>query len=652
MPTPRGPLAQHSMLLLGCVLGAFSVLMPGPALAQPSGVDEAQAAAAPPVPAAAALDKVQGGLPPHPVLPEAPAEAPPPAPALATPGASPGPPPAAETGPSPLQLPDAGQISTTTLGPSAPGGPPGESVPPAAAAAPVPPMPVSIDHPQVIDTARLAGGQQSVTLFGVVGLPGEAAQGLQGFLASSGNRVTCQAQTAADFVCLLPDGTDVAEAALINGAARARDDAPVAYREQEAAAQAARRGLWSNLPPPPVVLKHPLVQDTATLVAERQTYVLDGLQGLGAPYVGQLQGYIAANGDTLTCNPQPLAGTYICVLNDGTDIAKVALVNGAALVSGDAPDTYRLQQREALLNQRGYWLHPAPEVVVAATAVIAQPSACCVFVTGDEGVDGIAYVGGVPTALIEGETEFLVFAGDDVGWGYYDHGHRWHGAPDRYRGHLEHFHPGGHGLRGYDHGMEHGAEGMHHPGDMHPTTLAGGPGHAGGMGPGGHTGGMAGGIGPGGHTGGMAGGMGPGGHTGGMAGGIGPGGHTGGMAGGMGPGGHTGGMAGGIGPGGHTGGMAGGIGPGGHTGGMGPGMGPGGHTGGMAGGIGPGGHTGGMAGGMGAGGHTGGMGQGGGFVHPGPSAGGFHPAAPPTSGGGHSGGGGGGGGSSSNSKHH
>ena len=489
MQTPRGTLVQHGVVWWVCMAGACCLLPPGPARAQPSGVEEAPAAVAPPVAAkppapapasataagalagpAAALDKLQAGLPAPPVLPSGLPTGVEPASTQTTE------PPA---GTAPIVLPDAGQIATPSLkfpaaeAPAAGAAPAGGGQPAAAAALP---EPVSLDHPQVIDTAKLASGPQSVSLFGVVGLPGEAAQGLQGFLASAGDRVTCQAQTGAEFVCLLPDGTDVAEAALINGAARAKDDAPEAYRDQEAAAQAARRGLWSNLPPPPALLKHPAVKDTATLVADGQTYVLDGLQGLGAPYTGQLQGYIAANGDTLSCNAQP-SGAFICVLPDGTDIAKVALVNGAALVGPDAPDQYRVQQREALANQRGYWLHPAPDVVMTATTVIAQPAECCVFVAGDDGVDGITYVGGVPTALIAGEMAFLIYGGDDVGWGYYGPDHAWHGAPDNYRAHLDHFHPGGQGLRGYANGP--GAAGLHHPGDMHPTTLAAGPGHAG-----------------------------------------------------------------------------------------------------------------------------------------------------------------------------
>jgi endonuclease YncB( thermonuclease family) len=339
-----------------------------------------------------------------------------------------------------------------------------------AAATPPPlPAPVSLDHPSIVDTARLTDATNSVTLFGIVGLPGEAAQGMQAFLASAGNRVLCQARTGADYVCLLPNGTDLAEVALINGAARAKDDAPAAYHDQEAAAQAARRGIWVNLPPPPITLTHPTVRDTATLVADGHTYILDGVQGLGAPYAAQFQGYIAANGDALSCQPQAVADHYVCLLGDGTDIAKVALVNGAARVGSGAPDAYRLQQGEALAAQRGYWLHPPPDAVVAASLVVEQASACCALPPGDDGHDGVVYVAGAPTAVIEGETVFLVYAGV-AGWGYYDHWHHWCDAPDRYRTHMERFHHAGEGLRGYDHGVL-------HPGSVHPVGVAAIPGH-------------------------------------------------------------------------------------------------------------------------------------------------------------------------------
>jgi endonuclease YncB( thermonuclease family) len=229
-------------------------------------------------------------------------------------------------------------------------------------------------------------GDTTVTLFGIDGVPGEAAQNLQGFLGATGNRLTCQAQTGADFVCLLPDGTDVAQAALINGAARAKADAFDAYRAQEAAARAARRGIWASLPPPPATVTHPTMEDTATLVEDNQTYVLDGLHGLGAPYAGQMQSCIAANGDSVTCSPQDAPGHFICVLGDGTDIAQAALVNGGAIVAPGAPDAYRVQQLEALNNHRGIWANPPPNLLIASQA--GPPPVELTLVAGDDGADG------------------------------------------------------------------------------------------------------------------------------------------------------------------------------------------------------------------------------------------------------------------------
>ena len=150
--------------------------------------------------------------------------------------------------------------------------------------------PVVLDHPKVIDTAKLQSGETSVSLYGIEGLAGEPAQGLQGFLAAGDGHVTCQAQENTGFVCLTADGTNIAQVALVNGAAKTTPDAPDAYREQEAAAQAARRGIWANLPPPPETVQHPTVQDTATLSAGGKTYALDGIVGFQAPYSGPTSG--------------------------------------------------------------------------------------------------------------------------------------------------------------------------------------------------------------------------------------------------------------------------------------------------------------------------------------------------------------------------
>jgi endonuclease YncB( thermonuclease family) len=359
--------------------------------------------------------------------------------------ATPAPPPHA--GASPLNAgPATGApvaIAPVNINPT-PAAPPDQT--PAAPAQPAPPRIVTLDHPRVVNTAQLQSGDITVTLYGLQGLTGDLAQGLQSFLGDA--PVTCQAQDTAGFVCKTVNGTDVALAALANGAAEVAPGAPDAYRTQENEAQAARRGVWANLPPPPLTVQHPVVRDTATLWAANQTFVLDGIDGFQAPYNAQLQSYILASGDTVTCQPQPAADHYVCLMADGTDIAKFALVNGAATVEPDAPDAYRVQQLDAVNNRRGYWA-TVPPAVLSDQLVLLQADPDYAFVAGDDGVDGITYIGGEPTAVIDGELVFLSLGAAGLGWGYYDHYHHWHGAPDRFRAHLDRFHPGGRGLRGF-----------------------------------------------------------------------------------------------------------------------------------------------------------------------------------------------------------
>jgi endonuclease YncB( thermonuclease family) len=307
------------------------------------------------------------------------------------------------------------------------------------------PEALTLVHPDVVTTARLQADGTSVNIFGIDGERGDAAQGLQAYLAAAGDRVDCRSEGSSGDICVTPDGTDIAEVALANGAARARPEAPDAYRQQEIAAQDARRGLWANLPPPPETVPHPLVRDTATLASATKTYPLDGVIGLDAPYAGQLLDYIAAHGDSVTCVPQGEAGEYVCLLPDGTDIATVALFNGAAQAAPDAPDSYRAQQLDALNNRRGSWLAAPDEVITAALTPPLQTE--YVFAAGDDGADGVTYAGKTPMAVIGGTPVFLAFAAGS-GWGYYDHYRRWHAAPGPYRAHFERFHPDGRGLPG------------------------------------------------------------------------------------------------------------------------------------------------------------------------------------------------------------
>jgi endonuclease YncB( thermonuclease family) len=332
----------------------------------------------------------------------------------------------------------------------APATPPATSEPASRPVSPAPatgtstPGPVFLNHPTVVDTAHLKSGDTVVTLFGITGLAGDAAQGLQAFITANGDRVTCHPHSAGGDVCIVPTGLDVGATALANGAAQTIADSSADYNQQEAAAQAAHLGLWAALPSPPVEVRHPVVRTTAEIVGDGHVFVLNGLVGFNAEYYTMvLQSYIAAHGDRLSCQEQA-GGSAVCVLPDGTDIARVALRNGLARVSADAPDAYRVDQARAVASKSGFWFNP-PQEVLAALPPPSVVQACCVLNPNDT-LDGLNYDDGVPTALVDGEPAFFFYAGL-LGFGFFDVHHHWHSAPELIRAHLDRFHPEGRGLR-------------------------------------------------------------------------------------------------------------------------------------------------------------------------------------------------------------
>lgn len=97
---------------------------------------------------------------------------------------------------------------------------------------------------EVVDTATLKVGGTTVRLEGVTGVGGPLAAQMQSFLQEQGGELTCNASGNGTYKCLTQSGHDVASAALLNGAARTADGASEAYRQLEAQAQAAKRGVW------------------------------------------------------------------------------------------------------------------------------------------------------------------------------------------------------------------------------------------------------------------------------------------------------------------------------------------------------------------------------------------------------------------------
>jgi hypothetical protein len=99
---------------------------------------------------------------------------------------------------------------------------------------------------EIITTSRLRVSGRTVDLAFIEGLSGGPAQGLARYLAARGGEIRCEPAGAQGFRCLAADGSDLAQAALLNGSARTRSDAPEHYRAAEIAAQSAKRGVWAD----------------------------------------------------------------------------------------------------------------------------------------------------------------------------------------------------------------------------------------------------------------------------------------------------------------------------------------------------------------------------------------------------------------------
>ncbi|HZZ11745.1 MAG TPA: toll/interleukin-1 receptor domain-containing protein [Paraburkholderia sp.] len=184
---------------------------------------------------------------PAPAASQAPATAPAPAPApTATPALVQTPPPASAPAPVVSQAPaqvskPTPRIATTT----------GNSTPPTprvaaaqdgnVAGAAKPDLDGHVD--QVLDSGALIVSGKIVNLFAIRGDDGRPAQAMQRYLKSKGSHIQCFAKGTA-YQCLA-NGEDVAEHAVRNGWARARDGAPADYAAAEQEARRAHAGVWA-----------------------------------------------------------------------------------------------------------------------------------------------------------------------------------------------------------------------------------------------------------------------------------------------------------------------------------------------------------------------------------------------------------------------
>jgi hypothetical protein len=98
---------------------------------------------------------------------------------------------------------------------------------------------------KVLTTATVVVDGQRLQLVGIKGESGDHAAQLQILINAQGGSLDCT-RHGKQFVCALPDGIDIARAALFNGAARPTANASADYRQQAESAKSAGRGVWGQ----------------------------------------------------------------------------------------------------------------------------------------------------------------------------------------------------------------------------------------------------------------------------------------------------------------------------------------------------------------------------------------------------------------------
>lgn len=172
---------------------------------------------------------------------------------------------------------------------------------------------------------------------------------------------------------------------------------------------------------------------------------------------------------------------YLCLLADGTDIAQVALVNGAAKVTPDAPPSYRMQQNDAIANRRGIWATPQPDAQpLEVTERLGTSAGTRYVLEPEEESMGIVYISDAPAVIVDDQPVFVVYGGVDLGWGYWGAGRRWYGLPPRYLPYMNRHFAHGVAYRGYRPFMSaHALAGAGRPWAGHGRVGYGSPGHGG-----------------------------------------------------------------------------------------------------------------------------------------------------------------------------
>ena len=238
-------------------------------------------------------------------------------------------------------------------------------------------------------------------------------------------------------------------------------------------ASSALPGMSAALPPlpdqapePAVVEGAAMVFSTTVLTVNQNTYPLAEVDGFNGPERDGLEQFMHSKDDWVRCE-RAGSRTFVCKLRDGTDVAKAALVNGAARARPNAPHDYLVQQADAQAHGRGIW-HAGREAVDAIP--FSDGTGGRAIDPSDNYVPGVAYSGGQPIpaafaaaapsdgmafveqqpfTLVEGEPAPVVFE-PGMGWGFWDRSLVWRRAPARWQDRLERRYPRGSGLRPVD----------------------------------------------------------------------------------------------------------------------------------------------------------------------------------------------------------
>jgi endonuclease YncB( thermonuclease family) len=104
------------------------------------------------------------------------------------------------------------------------------------------PQPMNGSVEKVLDTATILVSGQKLMLAGITGFGSPYRDQLAKFIEEQGGKVRC-APLGERYSCFVSN-VDLGLAALANGAARAAEDAPPAYRQAEAEAKKNKRGIY------------------------------------------------------------------------------------------------------------------------------------------------------------------------------------------------------------------------------------------------------------------------------------------------------------------------------------------------------------------------------------------------------------------------